>query len=150
MDQIDSLKKYQTYNDNTLLKLGENKFVSLCRVNPTHLLQIYKKGKKNPAKANNALMVYIEKNMDKINARLKGILPIPKLEIRCVKQVFPSEKSAKEKLGLIEKTKQEHKKPIRVYECEKCSGWHLTSIPIKEWTKEWKEKVKNDPIKPKF
>jgi uncharacterized protein YjhX (UPF0386 family) len=30
---------------------------------------------------------------------------------------------------------QENKKPVRAYECEKCSGWHLTSIPHERWEK---------------
>ncbi|MCX6755524.1 MAG: hypothetical protein NT068_03255 [Candidatus Nomurabacteria bacterium] len=37
---------------------------------------------------------------------------------------------------------QVHKKPIRSYECEKCSAWHLTSMPYEVW-KELEKNQKN-------
>lgn len=43
---------------------------------------------------------------------------------------FLSEKDARIELRRIRSMEQENKKPIRVYECDMCSGWHLTSKPL--------------------
>ena len=33
----------------------------------------------------------------------------------------------------IEKKVPEFKKPVRAYSCQKCGGWHLTSVPYERW-----------------
>lgn len=48
----------------------------------------------------------------------------------CDKIIFPTEKDAKHELRRIRELKQKNeKKPVRVYECKKSNGWHLTSKP---------------------
>jgi hypothetical protein len=49
----------------------------------------------------------------------------------CGKKSFSNKKSAENKLLAIQKDHKEKKKPVRVYRCEKCRQWHLTSKPIK-------------------
>lgn len=54
------------------------------------------------------------------------------------KFVYLTKKEARKALKKIRQTEQNHKKPIRSYECEECHWWHLTSMPIEEWKKERK------------
>ena len=50
---------------------------------------------------------------------------------RSGKTVFPSEASAKAALFEVRSSKElRYHTPIRVYRCEKCSGWHLTHQSI--------------------
>ncbi len=51
------------------------------------------------------------------------------------KVIYPSEKDAKHEINKIKSYMQGGKKPERAYECEKCGGWHLTSIPHEQWEK---------------
>jgi hypothetical protein len=119
------------YTDNSMLTTGKYKYISLCRVPPEYLLEIFK-NKKHP---NKELLEYIENNMEKIKGRLIGEIPIPELVLPCEKIMYPSEKAAKTEIRRIEKLEQENKKPVRAYECEKCGAWHLTSIPFEKWEK---------------
>lgn len=51
----------------------------------------------------------------------------------CGKVIYQSKSAAKTALKDIRVTKQNHRKPIRSYECEKCGFWHHTSMPIEVW-----------------
>ncbi|HEY4715245.1 MAG TPA: hypothetical protein VIH31_01965 [Candidatus Paceibacterota bacterium] len=122
----------QPYTDTTLLLSGPYKFTALCRVPPEYLLSILKKKKFK----DKALKAYIINNIELIKARSEGRAPIPQLtEVRCEKVTFLSPGEAKKELRRITKFKQKRRKPIREYQCDKCHGWHLTSIPIEEWGK---------------
>lgn len=119
------------YTDETPLTFGKHKFVRLCRVPAEYLLNIYKT--KNIK--DKELIDYIEKNLEKIIARQEGKIIAPKLEKTCEKITYISEKDAKFEINKIREKEQEHKKPVRAYECQKCGGWHLTSIPFEKWEK---------------
>lgn len=148
------------YNDNTMLTSGPYKFTSISRIPAKWLLKIYKLDKKAayPQKGrlgrypDRKLIDYIEKNLESIRKR-KG-QPVEQItslghkrrgggsiQLTCEetgKLVYVSEKDAKTELREIQKSDSE-KKPVRAYECDKCSGWHLTSIPYEVW-KEMKKK----------
>ncbi|MGZ4056367.1 MAG: hypothetical protein ACXVDZ_18260 [Bacteroidia bacterium] len=119
------------YTDETLLTFGKHKFVRLCRVPADYLLNIYKD--KNCQ--DKELLLYIENNLNKIKARQEGKIVVPELKKVCEKITYISEKDAKHEIKKIREKEQEHKKPVRSYGCEKCGGWHLTSIPFEEWEK---------------
>lgn len=142
------------YNDSTMLASGPYKFTSLGKIPAKWLIKIYnqdkeascilKKGKfgKHPDRK---LIAYIEKNLESIKKRRGqhtakedtgfghktrpgggGVKQLTCNETG--KLVYVSEKEAKDELILIKQSDSE-KKPVRAYECEKCGGWHLTSIP---------------------
>lgn len=126
----------QPYTDNSILTLGRYKFTSLFRVPAEYLLNIYYKENKNNKYPDRELIAYIEKNLEKIKQRQELGETVPVLERLCEKITFPSEKDAKYQIKQIREKEQKHKKPVRAYECEKCGGWHLTSISYEEWKKE--------------
>lgn len=113
------------YEDDTILTKGKYKFTALCRVPPEYFLNLYLK--KN--KSNLELYEYVEKNLSLIKARQIGALEIPELHIVCNKIIYSSEKVAKAELKRISEMKNDHKIPIRSYQCEVCGGFHLTSKP---------------------
>ena len=119
------------YTDETILTKGKFKFTALCRVPPTYLLQIYKK--KN--KSNPELYEYVVNNLPLIEGRLNGTIEIPEFSLECKKIVYNSEKVAKIELSRIRNLTQHHKKPVRVYACSNCGGYHLTSMPIELYRK---------------
>jgi uncharacterized protein (DUF3820 family) len=124
------------YTDSSVLTFGEYKFTSLIRVPPKYLLDIYKT-KNYPDKA---LITYIKENLDNIKARQSGELPTPRIELACKKLAYPTRKAARIALKDIrvkaERSEQKHKIPIRPYECDRCSGWHLTSMTKEKWEEE--------------
>lgn len=130
-----------SYSDTTLLTTGKYKFVALCRIPPKYLLDIYNKENRNGKYPDQELIAYIEKNLERLKAKHTGKEVAPKLERVCEKFVYPSRKDAKIELKKIRKIIQEHKKPIREYECDKCGGWHLTSIPYEVWKQMNKQKT---------
>lgn len=117
------------YTDDTLLTHGKYKFIALCRIPAKYLLNVY--NSKNPTDKD--LNEYIERNLDIIKARQNGLITSPVLKVTCEKIIYISKKEAKLEINRIKLKVQENKKPIRTYECEKCGGWHLTSIPIEDW-----------------
>lgn len=124
----------QPYTDDTILTDGPHKFTRLIRVPPAYLLEVLK----NRAYADKRLLAYIEKNLETIKARDEGKVAIPRL-IVCKKTTYPSEEAAKEALRNIQSKSQgqDQKRPFRCYECNKCSGWHLTSLPLRKWKKKF-------------
>lgn len=119
------------YTDDTILTVGKYKFVRLSRVPPEYIIKLYE----TKGYPNQELKEYIEANIEKIKARQAGLIPTPEIELPCEKITYASEKIAKDSLHFIQALKQEHKKPVQAYECAKCGGWHLTSIPYEEWEK---------------
>jgi uncharacterized protein (DUF3820 family) len=108
------------YTDDTPILFGKYKFTRLSRVPAEYLLTLLKN--KCPDKD---IITYIEQNIESIKARLN--IEVPPLELPCDKVIYVNEKEAKLHLSNIRSKEQDHKKPIRAYECEKCGGWHLTS-----------------------
>jgi hypothetical protein len=134
------------YTDDTVLTFGDFAFTRLSRVPAEYLLDYLKK-KKRKYKPDQELIQYIKNNLEKIKARKDK--PPPDIEIGyrlqgkhtvlvCKdtnKVIFISEKDAKTEIQRVQKLKQRHKKPVRAYACEKCGGWHNTSIPHEDWKK---------------
>jgi hypothetical protein len=116
------------YTDNTPLPFGKYKYVSLCRVPPDYLLNIYQ-----DKTIRKELLEYIENNMERIIMRKEGIIETPSLELVCDKISYYNEKLAKQVLNRIHKYEHDYKVPVRAYECPKCSQWHLTSMPLEEY-----------------
>src|SRR3989344_688069 len=132
---LKSLLSYQVYDDQTLISLGENKFINLGKAPPGHLFELYDKEKKKK-EPDKAFLNYFEKNKEKIKERLKRKEPeIEFILSFCKKEIFPSKRAANNELKRIKSQKSKHKKPVRSYECERCGWWHLTSLSIEEWQK---------------
>ena len=53
--------------------------------------------------------------------------------IKCTKLQYHSQAFAKSELKRIRETIGNHKKPIRAYECDICSAWHLTSMEMETY-----------------
>jgi uncharacterized protein (DUF3820 family) len=119
------------HTDDTILTTGKYKFTRLCRVPPDYLLAVYK-DKNFPDKE---LAEYVRENIGRIMQRKRGEVPTPELKRICEKITYLSEKDAKFVIAKARDNVQENKKPVRAYECEKCSGWHLTSIPYEKLEK---------------
>ncbi|PAC29221.1 hypothetical protein BWI92_16465 [Flectobacillus sp. BAB-3569] len=111
------------YTDQTLLTFGKYKFTQLCRVPPEYLLRIHQ------AKSyfNAELKEYIINNLERIIQRRDGIIPTPIVYFPCKKVIYISKKEANKFLESIKYLEQNHKKPVRAYECDKCGYWHITS-----------------------
>ncbi len=146
------------YNDNSMLTSGPYKFTRLINVPAVWLLGIYNKDQKSKIRkkgkhSDRQLIDYIERNLESIKNRVgkpieenngfghrrRGMATI---QLTCGvtdKLVFVSEKDARDELKKVKDTSSD-KKPVRFYECEHCSGWHLTSIPYDVW----KERRKNE------
>jgi uncharacterized protein (DUF3820 family) len=123
------------YTDTTPLPRGKYQFTSLNRVPPEYLLQIYK----NKDRSDKALFEYIEKNLEAIKARVGNFIVVKPYGQTCNKIAYATRKAARDALKDIRNHDQEHKKPIRTYECEFCSFWHLTSLTVEEWREKMKK-----------
>lgn len=55
--------------------------------------------------------------------------------MKCDKKGFINIDDAKQRLNEILSTSNENEKPIRIYKCEFCSKYHLTSKTYKEYLK---------------
>ncbi len=122
------------YTDNTILTTGKYKFTKLCRVPAQYLVDIFNTKNKNDPK----LYEYVKDNMMDIFLRLTGEVKPPKLNV-CHKVYYSNESEAKKEIKRISQLTQKNEKPKRAYECDKCSGWHLTSTGIKEYEKKVKQ-----------
>lgn len=135
------------FTDSDVLSKGKHKFIALSRVSPGYLLEVYRNPRGYKALGDEQLknlLEYIEKNLDKIQARARGDVQAPELEIgfkfagksgvlickQSNKTIFATEKDAKAQLNKIANVEQDNKKPIRTYQCQHCGQWHLTSKPL--------------------
>lgn len=116
-----------SYNDNTIMSRGKYKAWKLKDVPATFLVRIHDNGGGNDPE----LKAYIAANIERLRLKAIGFEapPIEHVPFICEKKTFATKKDAQNSLKTIRSTKTE-KKPIRAYECPKCSGWHLTSMPI--------------------
>ncbi len=106
----------------TLFPFGEYRFTRMKNVPAEHLLKY--SGRKAPIPER--FRKYIRENI----AAIKTVAEFGEskhLELPCKKLVYINESIAKQALNVISKKEQDHKKPIRTYECPICGGWHLTS-----------------------
>jgi uncharacterized protein (DUF3820 family) len=116
------------YTDTTVLSYGKYKFTALCRIPVDYLFLLYNNGVQDQE-----LKEYIEQNMERLMMRKEGLIQPPALKFPCDKWTYITEKEAKKVLAEIRKVDQRHKKPVRAYECDKCGGWHLTSLTLEEY-----------------
>jgi hypothetical protein len=76
-----------------------------------------------------------KKNNNNINTFINEVV-----NKMCPKEFFINEGDAKYRLDHIRKTTIKHNRtnkiPIRVYECDRCGYWHLTSKPLYEYETE--------------
>lgn len=114
-------KSKEIYTDNTVMLYGRYKYIRLGNWPPGYLLKLYE----NEKHVDKPLKKYISDNLEAIKNRLHSNEPLFK-QI-CEKIAYPNEAEAKFALKTITQTEQEHKKPVRAYECPKCNQWHLTS-----------------------
>ncbi|HLF51889.1 hypothetical protein [Flavobacterium sp.] len=110
--------------DNSILTIGKHKFKLLKNVPKEYLITIYEN--QNPFCP--YLLKYVNKNIEQIKHKVAQIE-----EPICSKQAYFNEKIAKQILFEINNQTQKHKKPIRVYECDKCGNYHLTSKPLTDY-----------------
>ena len=134
------------------LSFGKYRFTKIKDVPIKYLLSFYKSYYNSSDYRHKKLIEYIESNQEILKQiKPKKEIIHPKgigykiigshVKLICEssnKIIFISEKEAKFEINRIRDLEQENKKPIRAYECEKCSGWHLTSISFEQY-----EKLKN-------
>lgn len=116
------------YIDSTPIPFGRYKFTRLDRLPPDYLLNF------RNDKTNKELQEYVVNNLEKIMLRKQGLIETKKeVYFPCNKIPYIDEKSAKAVIKVAREKEQKNKKPVRAYECKKCGGWHLTSIPLEEY-----------------
>lgn len=112
------------YTDDSILTFGKYKFTKLCRVPADYLLKFVVET------SIPELHEYVVNNLERIVQRSEGIIEPPPLTFPCEKAAYINEKIAKIVLNRIKAIQQDYKKPVRVYECDRCGMWHLTSVPL--------------------
>ena len=111
------------YTDDTMLTSGKYKFTKLCRVPAEYLLKVFEN------KSDKDICEYVGENLERIIMRRDGVVEAPPLKVTCTKFTYLSKKEANKALADIRLKEQDHKKPVRSYLCDRCDGWHLTSMP---------------------
>lgn len=139
----------ETYHDDTILQKGRFKRWKLNQVPIRYLINLYK----SPESFDLNLIRFVKNNIVRIlQAKEEKLSTLPILNKHlsdyetCKKIKYPTKKEARYVLKHIRERENDldHKKPIRSYECEYCSMWHHTSMPIEEW-KEIKKLKKTSP-----
>lgn len=122
------------YTEDTVLDYGSYRGMKIKDVPKRYLVNIYRTGGREHEK----LKEWVNTNIDKF--------PILKLENKggefvtfiCDKRTYPTKKAAMD--SIVKPMSKNHKPvPIRAYECEICSGWHLTSKPDRRFNNEGQE-----------
>ena len=114
------MNQIEEYNDKTILTGGKFKFIELGRADPSLLIEIFES--KN--KGNISLFKYVEKNLESIRERLNKN---PEEQSDCKKVKYVSREVAVSHIKWISKNSKNEKVPVRAYECDKCTSWHITS-----------------------
>ncbi len=104
------------YDSDHILNFGSYKNWALKDVPVKYLLDYF-----NSKGSDYHLMQYIDRNL--INPPR---VTEPVIE-KCTKITFLSRKEANYMINKAKWKEQEHKKPVRSYQCERCGFWHLTS-----------------------
>lgn len=132
----------ETYHDETILQTGRFKGYKLCEIEMQYFINIYK----SQPSFDMQLIRFVKENIVRIlEAKEKRFPKLPpaiqaepekkELYQDCKKIKYPTKKEARYALKHIREMEngQIHKKPVRSYECEHCSMWHHTSMPIEVW-----------------
>lgn len=116
------------YSFDTIIDKGRYKFYRLGDIPATYFMTIWE-NQKGGGEPN--MKEFITTNLNLIKER-KNLMLSPKLgkKFICTKRYFPTKQDAKNSLSKIREVNQTEDRPVRAYECEYCSGWHLTSMPI--------------------
>lgn len=119
------MKHFEEYNDETILTKGKLRFIPLGKVDPRVLIEIFE----TKSKGNMSLFNYVEKNIESIRSRFyKTYFPNEEQNIDCRKVKYISKKVANSHIEWISKNTKGDKVPIRSYQCDKCTAWHVTSM----------------------
>jgi len=124
------------YSDDTIMPYGGYRGFPVKNLPKKYLYNVLK-DKKN---ARPEFIEYIIENAQRLGIKIPVDVPklkLPKyvppeemVQFICDKKTFATEKDARRSLKTIRNAEGDNKKPIRVYECPECSGWHLTSMDI--------------------
>lgn len=111
----------EEYNDTSVLTQGKYRYVPLREVPAEYLLTLYKNG----GNGNKALLKYVTDNYEAIQARV-GVT-IDRHPPTCAKISYVDKKAANAHIKWIQSTNKESCVPVRAYQCDKCTSWHITS-----------------------
>lgn len=143
------------YTDESPMRWGKYKRKALNKVPAEYLLELYE----DRTHADHELIDYLTQNLPKIQERIekKTIKPksitkshLPPISDGIIGQrfngkrmvmtcnptqkvIYITKKDANAEIRRIQKYEDDRKKPQRSYECDKCGGWHLTSISKQDW-----------------
>lgn len=146
----DSTPLTTTYTDDTLYPMHKEYMTTpLCRMPANFLLNQAARNGGIPNELRKYIMLNFSRLLEREAYEFEHPPVLPKkqqvhakikerVEFICDKRTYATEKLARERLKKIRDVEQEEKKPIRVYECPLCSGWHLTSMPIEIYKKSTK------------
>lgn len=112
----------EEYNDTSVLTQGKYKYIPLKEIDAEHLLKLYKNG----CNGDKALRKYIEDNYEAIGTRV-GV-SVDRSSPTCTKKSYIDKKAANAHIKWIQNTNKESYVPVRAYQCDKCTSWHITSI----------------------
>jgi len=133
------------YADETILPYGKYKNHKLKDIPREYLIDLWvsSKGGWDPE-----MREYLKENIARIKEihwRTRGIgsksslrknkAPNQMATFICNKRTFATEKAALESIIDRDKRKNGKTRPVRAYECHKCSGWHLSSKSLSEFKK---------------
>lgn len=135
------------FDEKTPLPFGKYKGYLIADVPAVYLMSIYRSFKDDPTKKD--LMEYVGARIDQLDPtgllRPREITPVREIVLpKCSKKAYITRKEAKDALKKIRADKSTSKKPIRSYECPKCSYWHLTSKPLEKFSQEAKNGLEDD------
>lgn len=116
------------YTDDAILTFGKYKFTKLKQIPFEYLDALSKSCRCIPFPEE--FNKYVEQR--RVKADPIEVLKSPEVGFVCEKITYANQKIAKIALKRIRNicATKGGKAPIRTYECEKCSGWHLTSKPL--------------------
>ena len=141
----------------TIIKFGKYKNNKISDIPVRYLIELYKsiinctidEDKKD-------IIFYVEANLAHLMPKKKftsiNTFVNEVVNKMCPKEFYINESDAKYRLNHIRKISikynRDNKIPIRVYECERCGYWHLTSKPLYEFenTNPEEEKEEYEPI----
>ncbi len=134
------------YDDNTLITVGKHSGKRIREIPTDYLLSIHR----NKEFPDRQLILFIENNIERIKKIHQGIEQFskPAEHVPCTKAVYLTKSLARAALQTIRERPGDHRKPIRSYPCDNCSGWHLTSWTVQEWAQLQNKKQQTPNQKP--
>jgi uncharacterized protein (DUF3820 family) len=126
------------YDWDTVIEYGRYKLNKLRDIPTEYLLGIWKN---NKGGADMKMRDFLANNFEVLESG--GVEPSPKVQkvkpfvppvfFICDKKTFATKQDARNSLKKIRQVNENGERPIRVYECEFCSGWHLTKMTTEEY-----------------